>query len=115
MNDLFEEKSDRKVHMDLKNELNQGVCPLCGFNERANSFKKECTKCGAKETKHFGWYLLKDERKTLTASFVIIGIALGVFVVILILLTIQKADLEKIISEKTLQLLFALIEPEGIW
>jgi len=101
--------------MDLKNELNQGVCPLCGFNERANSFKKKCAKCGAKETKCFGWYLLENERKTLTASFVIIGIALVVFVAIFLLLTLQKEGLEKNISEKSLQLLFALIEPEGIW
>lgn len=102
--------------MDLENELNQEVCPLCGFNERNYKFKDvACKECGAKETKYFGWYLLKDERKTLTASFVIIGIALAVFVVILILLTIQKTGLEKTISEKSLQLLFALIEPEGIW
>lgn len=102
--------------MDLKNELNQEVCPLCGFNQRANSFtKEECLMCTAKKVPILRWYLLKDERKTLTASFVIIGIALVVLVVIFCLLTIQKTGLEKTISEKTLQLLFALIEPEGIW
>lgn len=102
--------------MDLKNELNQEVCPLCGFNERANSFtEEECLMCTAKKVPILRWYLLKDERKTLTASFVIIGIALVVFAVILFFLTRQKEGLEKIISEKTLQLLFALIEPEGIW